>query len=317
MAAVGLTRAGAWKLGYQFLAGAHLARRLLHWGSEHVHIHFAHVPTQIGMYAAAMAALPFTVMAHANDIFERQLLLRQKAARAKRFLTISEFNARYLREAQGLCADHVAVVRCGVSPTVAGACTRPATTPQVGPFRLGSLGRLVEKKGFDTLIAALGLLRDQGLHVQLEIAGDGPLQAELSQQTQALGLQQQVRFLGAVSHDQVQAWLCQLDCFVLACRQDAQGDMDGIPVALMEAMAVGLPVVSCRLSGVPELVVHGQTGLLAEPGNAADLAHQLHRFITEPSLCSSLAAAGARHVAHEFSQDLNIQRLLGHFAPSA
>lgn len=310
---VGLHRKEAWKLGYQWLAGAHLARRLRSHGCQHLHIHFAHVPTQIGMYAAAMAGLPYTVMAHANDIFERQLLLRQKAARSLKLLTISAFNARYLL-GLGVPAHQLAVVRCGVAPALSAAPpVRPPAVPGQ-PFRLGSLGRLVEKKGMDTLIAALQQVRAQGHDAVLEIAGDGPLRAALQAQVAELGLQQAVTFLGAMGHDQVQAWLGRLDAFVLACKQDAQGDMDGIPVALMEAMAQGLPVVSTRLSGVPELVMDGQTGWLAAPDDPADLARQLVDLLQSPERRQALAQAGARHVATEFSQALNLQRLLQQFS---
>ena len=102
------------KLAYQWLAGARLARSLRRQRCTHLHVHFAHVPTQIGMYAAAMAGIPFTVMAHANDIFERGLLLASKAERAARFMTISEYN-RAASERVGVPADKLAVMRCGVS----------------------------------------------------------------------------------------------------------------------------------------------------------------------------------------------------------
>jgi colanic acid/amylovoran biosynthesis glycosyltransferase len=302
---------GLWhgrKLAYQFLVAAQLADVLIKRGCQHLHIHFAHVPTQIGMYAAAMAGIPFTVMAHANDIFERALLLPTKAQRSKKFLTISDFNRAYL-ERCGLPADKLAVVRCGVQvPDV----EKPPTGSPKHRFLIGSLGRLVEKKGFDVLIEAAGVLKQRGHALELLIAGDGPLRDELMALVEQRQLAQCVTFVGPLSHSAVPAWMATLDAFVLACKPDANGDMDGIPVVLMEAMAQGLPVVSSRLSGIPELVAHQRTGLLAEPGDAQGTATQIERLMASPEYARTLARQGQAHVRNEFGQAVNIDRLLSH-----
>ncbi|NDY91914.1 glycosyltransferase family 4 protein [Ideonella livida] len=306
---VGPHRLAAWKLVWQWAAALRLARWLRQRGCVHLHIHFAHVPAQIGMYAAALSGLGFTITAHANDIFERKLLLPQKARRAQALLTISDYNRRYL-QTQGVPDARLAVVRCGVS-LQAGA-PRPAAAAGT-PLRVGSLGRLVEKKGMDVLLRALAQAVAQGQDLQLDIAGDGPLREPLQALAQTLGVAPRVRFLGAMGHAQVAAWLGSLDVFALACQVDAQGDMDGVPVALMEAMSQGVPVLSTRLSGIPELVVDGQTGLLAEPGHADSLAAQLMRLAGDAALRSRLGAAGARHALDEFSQQVNLDRLTAHF----
>lgn len=289
------------KLCFQFLAAAKLAHVLLRDRAKHLHIHFAHVPTQIGMYAAAFAQVPFTVTAHANDIFERGLLLKEKAERAKKIVTISGHNVTYL-ESLGLPANKLGVVRCGVS----------FPPPSVWPLaqnrtvhRIGTLGRLVEKKGVDDLIDAISRLPD----VQLSVAGDGPLLPDLRAKVATLGLQSSVEFVGSLNHSQVAGWLAKLDVFVLACKRDANGDMDGIPVVLMEAMSQGVPVVSTRLSGIPELVLDGVTGLLAQPSDSADLSQKIHTLIQSAELRNKLSLAAVKHVNHEFSQLLNISRL--------
>lgn len=296
------------KLCFQFLAAAKVAQVMRDKGVMHLHIHFAHVPTQIGMYAAAMAGIPFTVMAHANDIFERALLLPTKAQRSKKFLTISDFNRAYL-ESCGVPADKLAVVRCGVRVS-------DVVLPQVGSaklrFRIGSLGRLVEKKGFDVLIEAVGVLKQRGHELELLIAGDGPLRNELTTLVEQLELSQEVTFVGALSHSEVPAWMAALDAFALACKPDTNGDMDGIPVVLMEAMAQGVPVVSSRLSGIPELVMDQRSGLLAEPGDVQGMATQLERLMACPEYAKALAEHGQAHVRNEFGQDVNIDRLLSH-----
>jgi colanic acid/amylovoran biosynthesis glycosyltransferase len=313
LASVGPWRAQAFKLVYQWLAGARLARDLRRERCTHLHIHFAHVPAQIGMYAAALAGIPFTVMAHANDIFERGLLLRQKAARAAKMLTISQHNVEHLRSV-GVDERRLAIVRCGVSfpppPQWPAHVERPC-------YRIGTLGRLVEKKGIDTLLEALAGLRDLPWRWELEVAGDGPLRDALQARARALGIGEQVRFLGSLAHHEVSGWLGGLDAFVLACRPDSHGDMDGIPVVLMEAMSQGVPVVSTRLSGIPELVQHERTGLLCAPADAAALAAEIRRLLETPSLRERLARAARDHVDAEFGQSVNIDRLLGHIDGAA
>lgn len=304
----GPLRLTTWKLAFQFLAGIKLAGLLKKHGCTHLHVHFAHTPTQVAMYAAAMANVPFSVMAHANDIFENGLLLRKKCIRSSSFLTISEFNREYL-ERIGLPKEKLAVVRCGVSFT-------PRLDTHVAalrtPIRLGSLGRMVEKKGFDDLLRAVALLKKTGQSVELGLAGDGPMLPELKLLSVDLGIEDSIHFLGKMDHHEVATWLQTLDVFVLACKKDKRGDMDGIPVVLMEAMSQSVAVISTRISGIPELVVHQHTGLLAEPGNYKDLAEQISLLVGDDALRQRLTASALSHVMQEFGQSTNIDRLLQH-----
>ena len=311
MVSVGVHRPIAWKLAFQCLAGARLARAMVRGGCTHLHVHFAHTPAQIAMYASAFSGLPFTIVAHANDIFERGLLLRQKARRARKLVTISQYNLLFLRSL-GVPDDKLAVVRCGVS--FEPRADVPAYRVK-GRYRIGTLCRLVEKKGVDDLIRALPLLRDAAWAVDLSIAGDGPLRDSLQALARELKVEGNVHFVGALGHEAVPQWMGALDVFAVACKKDSNGDMDGIPVVLMEAMSQRVPVVSTRLSGIPELVLHERTGLLAAPSDPHSLAHELRCLLDSPQLRARLAEAALHHVQAEFGQQANLDRLLEYFSP--
>lgn len=308
MVAVGFGRVACWKLVYHWLTGARLAAALLHHHCSHLHVHFSSAPAQIAMYASAFTNIPFTLVGHANDIFERGLLLTQKANRAVKFLTISEYNICYLKSI-GVAATKLAVVRCGVSfPTI----RREVCFSVKSKYRIGSLGRLIEKKGMDDLLRAVASLDNVSWSFEVSIAGDGPLRSSLEALAIELGISSSVIFEGAIDHANVSPWLASLDVFVLACKMDINGDMDGIPVVLMEAMSQCVPVVSTRISGIPELVIHDLTGLLAPPSNPAALAVELRHMFDSAPLRARLTEAAQSHVEAEFGQQVNVDRLLGY-----
>ncbi|OIQ99989.1 alpha-D-kanosaminyltransferase [mine drainage metagenome] len=305
----GLHRLVTWKLAYQFIAAVKLASLLKSKNCSHLHVHFAHVPSQIAMYASAMSGVPFTIMAHANDIFERGLLLRKKAERAVKLVTISEFNRAYL-ERIGVPKDKLAVVRCGVSFPIV-----PPDRPfeKKAHYRLGTLGRLVEKKGIDVLIRSIAELQNRPYEIELSIAGDGPLREELEALARVLNVAQCIKFEGSMTHGAVAKWMRGLDAVVLACKKDKNGDMDGIPVVLMEAMSQSVPVISTRISGIPELIIHELTGLLAKPDDCQDLAFQIDRLLDSAELRERLVIEAAEHVKSEFGRNVNLKRLLTYF----
>lgn len=312
MANVGIFQAMAWKLAFQFIASAKLAHILRRQKCTHLHVHFAHTPTQIAMYSAMLTGIPFTFTAHANDIFAAGLLLSVKAQRASHVITISEFNSKHL-QSLGIPSKDISVVRCGVSFAAPPLSCRAKTSGQSVSIYIGSLGRMVEKKGFDVLIKAVATLRCEGHNIVLHLAGDGPLKSELKAQALSLGISESVIFEGSLDHNVVATWMQGMDIFILACKEDQNGDMDGIPVVLMEAMSLCIPVVSTRLSGIPELVRHNETGLLATPGDCQSLSLEITRLLDSPDLMHQLAISAQSFVTQEFSQGVNIDRLLSHF----
>ena len=291
---------------YRFLVGGMLAGELKRKNIEHLHIHFAHIPTDIGMYACAIAGVSYSVTAHANDIYERGWLLKPKIARSKFFATISNFNIKLLTQMGG-DPEKLTIVRCGVNSALFQ--PRPYKK-RSNPIVFGLLGRLVEKKGTHILIDACAELKKTHSNFVVQIVGNGPLQSSLATQAKKLGLQNEIQFLGAKPHSEIASWLDLLDYFVLPCVRDSQGDMDGIPVALMEAMLQGVPVISSDISGVPELVLHNETGLTAKNGDATDLAKILEQAINESddSLKARIESA-KQHVLNEYDLLANTKRL--------
>src|SRR4029453_3351240 len=203
--------------------------------------------------------------------------------------------------------DRVCTAYVGI-PT---ALFRPEPPPPDGDrLRLVCVARFQEKKGLDTLVDACALLRDRGVRVHLELIGDGPERPALAAQVRRLGLGEHVAMPGPQPQEQVAAVLKASHVFVMPCRQDRTGDMDGIPAVFMEALATARPVVSCAVSGVPELVRDGETGLLVPPDDAAALADAGERLAPDPVLRARLGAQGRVLVERQHDQDRNARRVV-------
>ncbi|MBB5211840.1 glycosyltransferase [Microbulbifer hydrolyticus] len=262
---------------YRFFVSAYFVTKLHDRKISHIHCHFSHIATDIAMYASIITGIPYSFTAHANDIFQRGYLLKQKGARASFVATISEFNIRFLRE-KGIPEEKLALVRCGVDRNKFPPRVKSDSGSEVKT--LGFLGRLVEKKGVDVLLNALNILKKKGVNLKLEIMGDGPLEESLRMRTKELQLEDSVTFGGGLPHSEVSHWYEKIDYFVFPGKIDRFGDMDGIPVVLMEAMMRGVPVIATSISGIPELVKKNLTGRLAGP-NAQSLAVEIEEAIAE------------------------------------
>ncbi len=297
------------KLLWHSLVGVAFASELAERGIDHVHAHFAHVPTSIAMYGASMAGISYSFTCHANDIFERGVALREKVARSAFAVCIAEDGRRFLERAG--CAPHqLHVVRCGVDPEAYP--LRKARGPNPSRYVL-AVGRLVEKKGFSDLVQAARLLRDRGVTCTVRILGDGPLRSELEAAVRRDNLNATVELLGSQPHEKVRRMLEQADVFVLPCVVASTGDRDGIPVALMEAMALGVPVVSTTVSGIPELIRDGDSGFLVPPHKPDRLADSIERLLSDPELAQQFATRARETMETEFAEGVNQERLGGLF----
>ena len=280
-----------------------------------LHAHFLHTPASVARYAALMTGLGWTGSAHARDIYTTpDWELREKLADCRWLVTCTAANRDHL--AARAPTGRVALVYHGLDPA-----RWPAPPPRRSardgrdpgdPVRLVSVGRAVPKKGYDVLIAALARL-PRALHWSLDHIGDGPLLGRLREQADAAGLAGRIRWRGAMAQDGVLAAYREADLFVLAPRIAGDGDRDGLPNVLMEAQSQTLAAVATRVSAVPELVLDGETGLLAAPDDAPALARLVERAIADPVLRARLGAAGAARVRSAFAMETGVEDLARRF----
>lgn len=291
-----LPKAAAW---------AHQARRE---GIEHLHAHFATHPAMAALIVHRLTGASFSFTAHAHDIQMDQTMLAAKMEAAAFVATISDYNRRLLAALAPHLAHKIRVVRCGVDPAY---FTPAAEPPAERPFRMLCVASFKDMKGHGVLVEACRLLKAEGLDLALDLVGDGPLRAEVEGDIRAADLTREVRILGPRPRPEVAALLRRSHAAALTSVVGRRGDHDGIPVSLMEAMACGLPVVSTRLSGIPELVEDGVSGLLVPPGDAPALARALGTLASDPELRRRMGEAGRRKVQAEYDLAANAAQLAG------
>ena len=281
-------------------------------GVTHLHAHFAHGPASVAHFVHLLTELPYSVTAHAKDIYTSPPDLLAVKLRAARFVvTCTGYNARYLAGVVGNgAAWRIHRIYHGLDLRLfsPGDGAPPVDGPDTTPLVL-AVGRLVEKKGFPDLIAAVRLLVDRGYDVRLRIVGGGALRDVLRRQIIDAGLEDRATLLGPRPQEQLIALYRAATIVALPSVVTENGDRDGIPNVLVEAMRLGVPVVSTAVSGIPELVIEGETGLLVPPGDPPALAAALARLLDDTTLRGRLVAGGARHVRREFDLAANTARL--------
>lgn len=274
-----------------FLAQAARAR-----GITHVHAHFATSATTVARLAAKMAGLTYSFTAHAKDIFHESVDpedLRRKLRDASAVVTVSNFNLEYLREKFGADAARVRCVFNGLDLDAL-----PFTAPAYRLPRIIAVGRLVEKKGFGDLIAACALLAGRGCSFEAQIIGSGEYEAELREQIGRCGLQNKIEMPGPRPQAEVFRLIQGSAVMAAPCIVGRDGNRDGMPTVLLESMALGTPVVSTDVTGIPEIVRDEETGLLVPQSSPAALADALERLLADAALRMRLATA-ARHLIEE------------------
>jgi len=281
-----------------------------------LHTHFLHTPASVARYAALLTGLPWSFSAHAKDIWTSpEWEKREKLAEARWGVTCTAFGHAHL---QALAAEPGRVELLYHGLDFSRFPDPPAARPPrdggdpADPVILLSVGRAVEKKGFDLMVDALARL-PAGLHWRWVHVGGGERLPALKEQAAALGLSDRIDWLGARAQDAVIAQYRRADLFVLPCRTARDGDRDGLPNVLMEAQTQALACLSTRAAAVAELIEDGATGHLVEPDDAQALAAALEGLIRDPFRRAALGDAGAARVRRDFGCEAGIDRLFARF----
>ena len=294
----------------EFLQAGYIANAAIESGQiQHLHAHFCHGSTTIAMFASRMSGIPFSFTAHAKDIYLQELnpgnLLRKKMRRAEFLVTCTGANEEHL---QRLAPKGTKIYKIyhGLDTQLFAnsAQDSPIISDEKMPVVL-SVGRLVEKKGFDFLIKACAILKERGRRFQCQIVGGGDGYTEtLVQLIKELGLEDTVNLHGAVTQEELRDIYQQATLFALPCLVVDNGDRDGIPNVLVEAMAMRVPVISTDISGIPELIDNNVNGLLVPEKNALAMADAIEKLLINPALRQQLGDAGRARVCQDFDSQV-------------
>lgn len=277
---------------------------------DHLHAHFAHDPALIAYLVHLMTKLPFSFTAHARDLFQVPAkALTDRIRGAKAVITCCGANLDYLNQIAPSQQSKFSLVYHGVNlndfqPRAPIEAERPATCPLIL-----SVGRLVEKKGFQDLLQALFLVKQQGLAFECAIYGEGPLAPQLQRWIDEHDMAGEIRLPGSRTQRELIELYHDAALFALTPVQMEDGDRDGIPNVLVEAMAVGLPVITTAISGIPELVDDHQNGLLYQPHDVEGISSGIVELLLDVQKRRQLGSAGAKKVREQFDVNLAASRL--------
>lgn len=280
-------------------------------GIQHVHAHYASHPALAAWIIHQLTGIHYSVTVHAHDIFVRTAMLDTKLRDADFVAAISTYNRDHLAKSLGLWAkEKTRVIHCGVEPD------KYESARMIGDgdrLQLINVGSLEPYKGQAFLIEACALLEQQGLSFRCRIVGEGEERDRLQALINKRGLAEYVQLLGARTQAEVAALLSTAHCYVQPSIITPAGKMEGIPVALMEALACRLPVIASDLSGVPELIQHGVTGYLVPPADPASIARMCQRIYQHPLEAAAMARAGCQLVKRDFNLATNVGQLVALF----
>lgn len=296
-----------------FLQAGHLASlKVSDRPVVHLHAHFCHTPTSVTLFLSQLTGVPFSFTAHAKDIYTSEpSQLRRKIRKARFVVTCTEYNARYLKSVAGNINTPIYTIYHGINLSYFAYGHNP---PEGEPYRILSVGRLVEKKGYDDVLKALAMLRrspSRGKPFNFEFIhiGDGDDGEKIKKMAAELDLKDVVKFLGTLPHEKVIPFYRTSHVFVLGCKRALNGDQDGLPNVILEAMAVGIPVVATNFSAIPEAVIHGETGILVEPGRPEAIARAIEEVFERYDSSRKRAEKARRIVEEKFDQRIWIEKL--------
>jgi colanic acid/amylovoran biosynthesis glycosyltransferase len=300
-------RALGWEISLKhFLWSLEIAEIIKNQDIKHLHLHFASPLVELAYVLHRFLGIPYTFTTHANDIFVNPShLLRKWANSAKTVITVSEFNKRYMNARFGIPPDKIDIVTYSIY------VDKIEVKPKCpnDPFKIVSISRLVEKKGYHYLLEACKILKDRDVNFSCEIRGEGPQKSTLEKIMITNGLQKEVTIGGFVKHEDVFGFITSGSVFVLPCVRARDNDMDGIPNVLMEAMALEVPTLSTDITGVPELIDDGIDGMIVPQNDPRSLAEAILKIKNDPNFAETIRKNGRKKIQTKFNVARNVKLL--------
>lgn len=288
-------------LAWRFVQSAFVANEVRRMKLVHLHAHFANSPATVALLASKLTGVPFSFTAHATDIYKYKVnpkALASKVRAARFVVTVSDFNKTHMERTTQTNGDKIVRLYNGIDLER----FSPNGVPPPQPFRVICVARLVEKKGLPVLIDACRRLRDSGLDFRCEIVGKGRLRSELKSQIKRHKLGKHVSLVGPQSQVEVLGRYQAAHLYVLPCVIGSDGNREGLPVSIVEALACGLPVVTTPVTGIPEVVRDRHNGLIIPPGDSEILAAAIETLIRDPALYQQLRRNARPSVASRFDR---------------
>ncbi|HDR1022970.1 TPA: glycosyltransferase family 4 protein [Pasteurella multocida] len=273
-------------------------------GIQHLHAHFGTQATTVARQAAIFADITYTFTAHAKDIYfqyAESTELGQKMRDASATVTVSDYNLAYLREQYGDDAKSAVRIYNGMDLR-----KFPYQPFSQNNRHILSVGRLVAKKGFSVLLDALALLKQRGVSMRCTLVGDGGLRGQLLEQIERLNIQDVIDMVGPMPQPEIIKFMKSANMMIAPSVISEDGDRDGLPTVLLESMALGTPVISTQVAGIPELVQDGVTGLCVPPNDPEALADAIERLLDDPELCKTLSLNSRALIEREYDEDKNV-----------
>ncbi len=299
--------AARWKTLLHFGQGVFTAYELRDWTFQELHAHFLDRAATIALVVGRLLDVSYSLSIHAGaDIYVHPVLIREKLVHARKAVTCTAYNKRHLERL--LNQDLSEKITC-IPHGLDGSFYLPRAVISSEKDLILSVGQLTERKGYRYLIEACCLLKKQSLDFECQIIGDGPLRQELQELIDSKSLGGLVKLTGALPHNKVMESYRRATLFIMPCVQSADGDVDGIPNVLLEAMAMQVPVVSTEISAIPELITHEWNGLLVPPNDVDALTRAILRLLGDRDLRAKIGQRGRESVLANFDVDTNIHRL--------
>ena len=312
--AEGIEKALACHAVLDVYCGVELAIHCVKRGVTHIHAHFASSPASVAQIASYLTGIPFSITAHAKDIFHESVDeadLERKLCEAKVTFTVSEFNLSFLRGRYPSAAERIIRLYNGMHLK-----DFPCSSPKDRRPKIVAVGRFVEKKGFDDLVQACAILRDRNVPFQCHMIGGGELEQSLGQLVERLNLSEQVQLLGPQPQNVVKKFISEASLMAAPCVHGQDGNRDGLPTVLLESMALGTPCISTAVTGIPEVVRHGSTGIIVAEHAPQELAAEIENLLTNSQRRCEFSMAARQLIEQEFDIERNTEIQRSYFEAS-